>query len=532
MLKPLLKNRTTALTAGLFTIAFVICGIAWMRFFTAAASNPSPVRYMDFVTENGVQHPFRQECVGPAFIETDAVWRYCQYETRAATAITAVSEAGEAGQWGLVRFDLKAGQGLMQWPMPEPPDAQILALAPAPTGDLTVAWGSPDLTGIYVIQREGAVESLGVPPDVSVIAGLMWIAADDATARGPILELVAQGESDRFVIFAHDVSGGAGEWRVAREFTLPPCRAEMLCDFQIARYGERGWQFISAEVPVMVDDPAETQIDFVQRDVAGRSQVVGAIKLAELDPDQYTLDESGDLIRLSPLFDQSPANLINWSMDAAPLVFANDFVRRLEVPHPDASFYFSNYEIEGDHLRWIPGLRYPDFGWHMGEWMTLQAGEEGVVLAHYGGESGGETGEPLTTDTTLIKQESQTCVLPASEGGYWILGPYGAYVKADPSMDRADSLNVFERIGRAFDNFGSLGPVQNDSFYREQRALKMAAFPLMLLSLPAGYLLVVFVRQTRPNTRAWLTVLLQVSLVYVVLATIFFWWFWEMTGNF
>ncbi len=214
-------------------------------------------------------------------------------------------------------------------------------------------------------------------------------------------------------------------------------------------------------------------------------------------------------------------------MDAAPLIFPNDFARRLEAPHGEASFYFSNYEIVDDQLRWIPGLRYPLLGWQVGEWMTLQSGEDGVMLARY---TDGKSGDPLTTDTTLVKQGA--CVLPASDGGYWILGPYGAYVKADESMSRADSLSLIERVERSFENFGALKSVQDNAFYRERRALKMAALPLVLLSLPVGYLLVVFVRQTRPNTRAWVILLMQVSAVYVVLATIFFWWFWKMTDQF
>ena len=459
MLKKLLTNRSTTLTAILFSIAFVVCGIAWMRFFAVTATNPTPVRYMNFVTEIGTQNPFRQECIGPAFVEADAVWRYCQYEDQSATMPALDSQHAE--QWGLVRFDLDAGQAVMHWPLPEAPDAQILALAPSPdSGDLVVAWGSPDLSAIYRIKRDGGVESLGVPPNVDAITGLSWVDSDE----GLTLELVARTEPDQFVIFAHDFTG---EWHEARNFTLPSCAwPDRLCSFQLARYGERGWGFISATVSVGVGDIAEVRVDFNQHDEKMRGLSVGSINLDELDPRQYTINEDGELTRLGTLFDQSPANLINWSMATAPLVFTNDFARRLDAPHDDASFYFSNYAIEGDHLRWIPGLRYPEFGWYMGEWVTLQAGENGVVLAHYAdssaASSGGESGDPLTTDTTFIKQGSQTCVLPASDGGYWILGANGAYVKADESMGRADKLNVADRLQRSFENFGALESVQDD----------------------------------------------------------------------
>jgi hypothetical protein len=527
MLKRLFSNRT--LTVIIFAAAFVICGIAWMRFFAVAAINPSPTRYVTFVTENGALDPFRQECVGPAFIDGDVVWRYCEYTTH--NGIRPVSDSQSVDQWGMVRFDLNAGEALLHWPLPESPDTQILAVAPLPEGDLVVAWGSPDLGAIYRVKRGGGVQPLGVPPDTDAITGLMWVKTEDGAA----LELLAQpatgSEQDQFVVFAHDLSGES--WREDRTITLPPCGSDkILCQFQLARYGERGWEFVIASAPVQITDRAAVQIDFNQLDETMRGLRVGSIDLAELDPSQYTINEAGDLIRLDSLFDQAPANLINWSVDAAPLVFPNDFARRLEAPYPDASFYFSNYEITGDHLHWIPGLRYPIFSWYMDKRITLQAGEDGVVLVHHADSASGKSGEALTKNAALIKQRSQTCVLPASDGGYWILGPDGAYLKADESMSRADSLNVVERVWRSFENFGTLQPVQNESFYREQRALKMAAFPLVLLSLPMGYLLVMFVRQTRPNTRAWIKLLLQVSALYVLLATIFFWWFWKMTGDF
>ncbi|MBN1562524.1 MAG: hypothetical protein JXA10_01705 [Anaerolineae bacterium] len=523
MLKRLFPNRITTLTIIVFALAFVICGMAWLRFFTVAATHPSPVRYMEFVTETGTHLHFQQECIGPAFIEIDAVWRYCEYEE----------------QWGLVRFDLAAGEALMQWPLPEAPDAQILALAPSPTSDdFVIAWGSPDLSAIYHIKRAGGVVSLGVPPDVTTITGLMWLEAD---AGGGVELLTPQesttataSEQDQYTIFTHDLAAeSASEWLAARTFTHPVCGWDgYTCVFQLARYTERGWGFISAAIPTQIDDPAAVQVDFNQIDETMRGLRIGSVDLVDLDPGQYTISDSGALLRLDTLFDQAPANRINWAMDAAPLTFPNDFARIFESPSPDASFYFSNYAIMDDHLRWIPGLRYPAFSWYMDEWVTLQTGEDGVVLAHYTDPAHTEAGDTLTTDAAFIKQSAQTCVLPASDGGYWILGPNGAYLKADEVMSRADSLNVIERVQRSFENFGTLEAVQDDAFYREQRALKMAAFPLILLSLPVGYLLVAVVRQTRPKTRTWITLLLQVSAIYVILAAIFFWWFWEMTDHF
>jgi len=197
------------------------------------------------------------------------------------------------------------------------------------------------------------------------------------------------------------------------------------------------------------------------------------------------------------------------------------------APLSEASFYFSNYQIEPGGLRWIPGLRYPRHGWQVNQWVTVTASGHGVALASLSGKPG----PTLTQNTSfLLSGGALTVVLPASDGGYWVLGPHGAYLKASMSFERADGLSFLERIARAFQNFGRLGAV-NQGFYREWRALKMAAFPLVLLSLPFGYLMVFFVRSRR-STRAWIALLLQVSALYLILAMVFIWWFWEMTGDF
>lgn len=131
-LKTLFGSRKYTVTLIVFLIAFVICGVAWMRFFAAVAANPSPVRYVDYVTAEGTRAPFRQDCAGPSFIEDDAVWRFCAYDDTQETP-------DSAAQWGMVRFDLAAGEGDMLWPLDQSLDAQVLALAKSPAGDIAVA---------------------------------------------------------------------------------------------------------------------------------------------------------------------------------------------------------------------------------------------------------------------------------------------------------------------------------------------------------------------------------------------------------
>lgn len=513
MMRTILKNKSHRRTALIFGISFVICWLAWMRFFTAAALNPSPVRYVEFVTEDGTRHSFRQECTGPSFVHADTAWRFCGYEPGAGRT---VSEAS-APQWGMVRFDLQQGEAVMRWPLPERPDAQLLALARSGNGDLAAVWGSPDPVAAYLIQAGGGVIPLGLPADLPAsLYGLAWM--------GDRLELVA-GNGDAATI--HGYSGGV--WGDARPVTLPEsCGQQVFCDLQAARHHADGWTFVFAAAPSEITDPARAVIDLMLRGESGPAAPLETVSFADLNPDQYTLDETGRLVRLGSLFDRAPGGVINWTLNYAPLVLEADRCVKIAPPQTAASFYYSNYEITADGLRWIPGLRYPLSGWQFDQWMTLKSSDEGVAMAHMDGK----TGPTLTSSTVfLLGSGSQTSVLPALGGGYWVLGPYGAYLKVDESLGRADALSLPERVLRAFENFGRLDSVTSE-FYSEQRILKMAAFPLVLLSLPVGYLMVFFVRQSGRNRRAWITLLLQVSAVYLALATIFIWWFWEMMGDF
>lgn len=511
MLTSITRNRTYTLAALLFAAAFVICGIAWMRFFAAAATNPSPVRYMAFEGDRGTRDPFYQTCAGPAFIETDTVWRFCQYEPALAVS------GGET--WGLVRFDLAHGKEELHWPLPESSTSQILALAKAPDGLLAVVWGSPALSALYHINPQGGVTAISVPPDpLARVTGLAW------TDRA--LELVTGDDRQARL---HQYAGEA--WQDARAIPAPDaCAPDMLCAYQFAHWSlESGWQFLYAAAPVQITDPAAVDVRFLLSDDTGASALVDTVPLSDLASDQYTLDD-GRLIRLGDLFDHAPGGVINWSLNATPFMLHDGVWKRVTVPitSEETSFYFSNYQITDSGLRWIPGLRYPQRGWRVDSWLTLRSSGEGIALV----EIDGETGDTLTADTSFLQGDlTQATLLPASDGGYWVLGPNGAYLKVNPSLDRADGLSLPERISRAFEKFGRLDRVSDD-FYREQRALKMAAFPLLLLSLPAGYLMVFFVRQSNKNRRAWIILLAQVSALYLILATAFVWWFWEITNDF
>jgi len=510
MFQVLFQTRRRALTVLIIVAAFVICGIAWLRFFTVIAASPSPVRFVEFVTPNGERAPFRQECAGPSFVEADSVWRFCAYEE---------ASAGAEVPWGLVRFNLDEGRAEMLWPLPESATSQVLALAEAPNGDLVVAWGAPDLSAVYLIRQAGGVVPLGLPADAPTqLFGLAW--------AGEVLEMAALGPDDAVHIFTNE----SGIWTGTRTVPLPPSCAdeEKLCALQLAHRTPERWRFALAQAPAQVNDLAAARVQVLLFDEAGAVEPVDEIALSDLDPAQYTL-EDGRLVALGALFDRSPGNVVNWSLRAAPFVLHGGTWERVVAPQIDASFYYSDYQIENGGLRWIPGLRFPLRGWQVDEWVTLRSSTEGIFLADL---SGNYKGPMLARDAVLAEQSgSMTSVLPASDGGYWVLGPYGAYVKADRSLSRADELTPPERVIRLVENFGRLEEV-SPAFYQTQRALKIAALPLVLLSLPTGYLGVFFLRQSRKDRQTWVIALVEVSAVYLILATLFIWWFWELMNHF
>jgi hypothetical protein len=506
MLKIIRGHYTHILTAILCAAGFLLCGIAWGRFFSVATTHPSPVRYLEFVTDAGTIAPFQQTCAGPGFIQEDTVWRFCAYGPDRFLA-----------QWGMVRADLAAGSAELRWPLPEPPDAQILALAAASSGDLAVAFGAPHLSAIYLIRRDGGVISLGTPGAIpDRVSGLAW-AADT-------LELAGDDQQSGVTIY----SRASDQWDAGRALPRPAaCGADTLCALQVAEHSAAGWRFVYARTPVDIGDLQAGRIDLIAQTEAGAVEPLPPIPLVDLDPSQYSLDDSGRLTRLGVLFDRSPGNAVNWQVDAAPFVLADSGWTHIMPPQADARFYFSNYRIENGSLHWIPGLRNPQNVWRVNDWVTLRRTRDGLRLARLDGDAG----PVLTASSALLNGDAQTNVLPATDGGYWVLGPHGAYLKADQTLQRTDHLNILQRITRAFENFGRLNAV-SDEFYHQRRAIKLAAFPVVLLSLPLGYLLVFFVGQTRQDTRAWTKLLLQVSAIYLLLATIFFWWFWQVMSDF
>ncbi len=506
MMSGWLKSRTSLITELVIAAAFLICGFAWMRFFAVAATNPSPVRYVEFNTRSGARAPFLQTCKGPSFVEGDVVWRFCAYDNSLSP------------EWGLVRFDLAHAEGWLLWPLPETPESQVLALAESAQGDLAAAWGSPDLAAVYLVLHEGGVIPLGLPSDaLPDVLGLGWTA--------DTLELVAQpvnpAGGDAMIY-----SNVSGNWTAARPVPVPAvCDAETLCALQAAYRIDGAWQFVYAAAPRTTD--ATSLVSIVQIDESGTTDTASTFPLSDLDPELVTL-EGAQLTRLGVLFDRASGGAVNWDLRAAPFVLNDGTWERLTAPQGDARFFYADYQIQADGLRWLPGLSYPQRGWQLDQWLTLQLSSDGVILA----EIGGKVGPTLTRDTTLLADSAtHTTVVPASDGGYWVLGPNGAYIKVGSGLDRADGLNIVERVVRAFDNFGKLDDV-NGAFYREKRAVKMAALPLVLLSLPIGYLLVFFVRQSKRSRRFWIALLLEVSAVYVVVATLFYWWFWKLMDNF
>ncbi|HVO71030.1 MAG TPA: hypothetical protein VMT24_13350, partial [Aggregatilineaceae bacterium] len=276
MLRSILTNRSYRIAAILFAIAVGVCWLAWMRFFAVAALNPSPVRYFTFVTDQGILDPFRQECNGPAFAQGDVAWRFCEYDAAAGRTTF------ETGQWGLVRFELTEGEAALHWPLPEPATGQILALAQSPAGDLATAWGSPRLSAVYLILHEGGVVPLGVPQDaLPDVFGLAW--------DGQVLELVVQNGST-LTIFRNE----SGVWSEPQRIPPPEtCGPATVCAPQVAHRDAAGWRFLYAVAPVGIGDPPTAAIQVLLGDENGSSSALGTIPFSDLDPSQYTLDDSG-----------------------------------------------------------------------------------------------------------------------------------------------------------------------------------------------------------------------------------------------
>jgi hypothetical protein len=350
------------------------------------------------------------------------------------------------------------------------------------------------------------------------IAGMAWV--------GDALELVNDhGDT----VLVHVFQDGA--WAAPRPVTRPaPCGDQRwLCVLQLAYHGDEGWRLLYATVRRQITDPDTVRINMLLADESGTTFTTRArpVPLSYLGTDLYTL-QGEQLIRLGYFVDRAPGNVVNWTVGSPPLLWSDDIWFRMKVPFPTTSLDHGDYQVRRDGLRWIPVMRYPQHAWQLDRWLKVQSSPEGPTLA----ELGGTPGPVLTSNTAFLEKGGiQTSVLPAPDGGYWVLGPYGSYLKVDESLARVDGLNLLERVRRAFDNFGRYRPY-NENFYRNLALLKALAFPVVLLALPWGYLLAVLARQTPRFQLPWIALLVRVSAFYLILATIFMWWFWETMDGF
>jgi hypothetical protein len=156
-------------------------------------------------------------------------------------------------------------------------------------------------------------------------------------------------------------------------------------------------------------------------------------------------------------------------------------------------------------------------------WIGIRASADGPSALRPTGSRGG-----LLATSRWLSAEAH--LVPADDGGLWLLGAFGTFVQVGPDLARADGLGPVERVTRLYADFGRLR--RFDDFYLEYPELKMAVLPLVLLLWPllATLLYVPLRRIQLPHWEGRHQLCYRVAAwFYVPLAGAAAWWFWLLT---
>jgi len=422
---------------------------------------------------------------------------------------------------GVIRFDLANRRADMLWPFPDQTHHMLHGFAKHPDGEVAVV-SRMDMK-VYRLGAAGGVTDLEFPVPHKAgdsIVGLAWVGDD--------LEVVSNGRSQP-LLNRHEADGG---W-ISEPLSQPECRESHECTLQAAARESDGWRlwFVHQPSKIAIGDRPEAEIVEVAPGHPPRRMA------------KFTLDSNRDYYRASDgsgrasrrqFLDRSTGNVVflayrdeldePWELDG------DQWRRRTLpegwIPHAGDHHHREDYVVRPNRLEPLPSWGDNRFLRRVGDrWIETSPRNRDFTLRLVNGQPG-----PILTSDRWIS--SRTLIAPANGGGYWLLGAYGTFVKADADLARADAPGFFERTLLLYNNFHHLA-WYND-FWLDVVWLKMCILPLLLL-FPIIVLAVVvvirLVRRQRP-TGPLVTTLFPYAIAYVLAWGGLGWWFWKLTGYF
>lgn len=491
-------------------VAFLLFG--FVRLAWVAVSNTPPARFTTYMTNDcPYEPPSWPTCSGdPRFVDGDHVWAFC------------ISSL-DLYPWktGMVRFDLANRRADMLWPFPDHEAHELHGFTKHPSGDIAVAIRSGD---VYRLGADGGVTNLELPGPRTVggsIVAIAWV--------GDGLEVVTGGRARPSV---HRLPAGGG-WSSAPLEQLE-CSEGQLCMLQAAARESTGWRLWYVHWPSRIAAGELSEAEIVE--VAPSRRVRRVARFA-LDPERdYYQDTDGSLrSRLRQFLDRSMGNVVfldhrdeldePWELDAdgwSPRTLPDSW-----PPEPGWYRHREDYIVHSERLEPVPAWGDVHRSLHRvrDRWIQSSSRNRELTLR----TADGQPGPVLVNDPWI---SSRMLIAPASEGGYWLLGPYGTHLRVDTDLARADVPGFFDRFFLLYNNFHHLA-WYND-FWLNASWLKMCVLPLLLLfPFIVSVLLAVlcFTRRKSLNEELVKT-LFPYAIAYVLAWCCFGWWFWKLTGYF
>lgn len=531
-------------------LATALCLGAWGRLGYVAVAHPSPWQSVVWRLPDGStgQGEVGILCWWNAFQQGDVVYRW-----------PCADREGE-GRHYVVAFDLRARTATVRWELPSSgiPADRFAAVAPGPGDDLTVL---PERESrVYRLRADGQVEDLGPFPDATVsrIVGMAWV--------GTRLELLVLS-GDTVNLIGYEPGQG---WGAPRALPAPDsCTVEHSCALLTATPTGPGWRLLYGRAPRRPPDPQQVVAELFLADVDGRVQQTDTLALQprqqrpSVGPrraGQYTVADDGTLRWDWNSVDRTPGNVLNAGGYGTTLRLRPDGILQAIPPlspellasrtRPDRSGpapdlaegapLCTSYQLDDDRLRWLPlftrglltggnrvlllddrwvVLRQTDGGLRLEERET----DDRATLRRRGPMVLGGAAEAMSWDCVLAP------LLPATDGGYWLLDGYGHHLRIGADLARADSLPLRERVRLLFAGFGEY----RDDFHREHPLRKQVGIVFLLGGWPllTGALLL-WRRGGQPYPEDWRAWVFRSAFLCLVLGGLIWRWFWTATTFF
>ena len=504
----------------IFIISIVLFTVSWIRVFWQTLTKVPPAQNMTYQTGNGAKwldkgYPHTRY---PRIIDGNSVWIYAMYEK---------DTGGKKS--GFIRFDLKSGIAQMRWQFPgKSRYGSILGVAKHKNGEIAVLWNEHmGKVRVDIMLLRGGLKSLGfVPvkkPNMSFI-GFDWVNGRIEVAQGDYKQrstyIYRNTKKDSW-------SERSISWAGQYNFRTMPT---------LAMYNKRKWETIFTQWELKKRNEFYTAAVFKYRQGDRASEKIGIVKIKSYN--------------VHHLVDGAPGNMIsglhytkqNFQLKDGKIVKIKPgtIASKLKKVHLDT--YKSTFIIRPGHLE-------RQFMWksEYGRNLVIQLGVREIKLMFKRSSKArnvrralflSDGGKPVVGPVveSFRFRGSYPVLIPAGDGGVWILGTFGYYVKVDKNLQRTDAPCFFGRYARVIASFGSRA-AQYDDFYLDASLFKKLVMPVLHFLLPLLWLIIYvlgfFKGKNKEDKKVDLFERMRnVSIAYIVIWVGYAYWFWKVTINF